>query len=175
MKNISYKILEQEVHIICSLERAKNYLRITHDHDDALINNLINAAIEHAELFTGLTLSVKKLELSIQQVKDNMIVKYIPFLELCSVDLQESKVEIDNMKQLCNINMQDNILNFHSKLYGKDIKIIYKAGYADGKVPHSILQGILLYISTIYDYGELNQTSIDAIRKLYIPYRKLRV
>lgn len=176
MQNISYKILEQEPHQICSLTYIKNYLRVTHDHDDELIANLIHAAIENAELVTGLTLAIKKIELSIVNIRDKIILKYIPFLKLEHISINgHNAQQISNLEELCDINMQDNIITFHGKLYNKDLKIIYKAGYLDGKIPPSMLQGILLHIGAMYDYGELNAASTNEIRNLYMPYRKLRV
>ena len=47
-----YKILAIEKPEIWSLDEIKNYLRVTHDYDNNLITNLLNASIMMAENFT---------------------------------------------------------------------------------------------------------------------------
>lgn len=51
---INYVVLNIKKVEIWPLEEVKNYLRISHEYDDKLINNLIATSIDVAELFTGL-------------------------------------------------------------------------------------------------------------------------
>jgi uncharacterized phiE125 gp8 family phage protein len=79
--NLIYHIIDKKLDSIFTLKEVKNFLRISHSYDDDLIKNLIDAAIDYAENFTGKFIYTRQIKCSVTQTKNRIQLKYIPFID----------------------------------------------------------------------------------------------
>jgi uncharacterized phiE125 gp8 family phage protein len=80
------KILNQEQQEVISLEAVKRHLRISGAHDDALIEELIKAAVYKAEQATWLSFTEKEIE--IEAINEDGVIT-LPTAPVESVDVVE--------------------------------------------------------------------------------------
>lgn len=82
---LKYQILEKEEEIVLTIEEVKNFLRLSHDYDDALIKDLIQAATDYAENFTGKYINTRVIECLVFQASKEIHIKYAPLKKvLCA-------------------------------------------------------------------------------------------
>ena len=170
---VNYEVIGTKLQEIWPLEEVKNYLRIAHDYDDALILNLKAAAIEVAENFTGLSLHSRQINCSIQNTLGNISLKYIPILEVKEVSLldEDNKKITDDFGY---IETDNQVIHFKVSYIGRDLKIQYIAGFLNS-IPRSIQHGILMHIASMYEHSEYGTNLGSDIKNLYIPYRTLKI
>lgn len=193
-KNISYQIIEKKPLKLWELDYLKNYLRITHDYDDALIMSLLEAAIEMAENYTGLSLHQKVIRIHIKQLISSSInLKYLPILDVLGaseiINNQGDKQEIKS-KDL-ELDREGGLLKISKSFWSKEVEIVYIAGHQlpnaslssfqeaykieVQQVPFPVQTGILLLLEMFYERGqEENVSHYEALKHL-MPYRKLKI
>lgn len=169
-----YKTIEIDRELIWSVEEIKNYLRISHDYDDALITSLSEAAIEYAENFTGEFINKRKISCFVSGA--NKIIRLNPTYNINLISVH--KVIKEDKENISDSFGDFNIQNFSmslSELYiNQDIEILYNCGFA-GAVPKALKLGMLKHISAMYELNESALDPVDEIRNLYLPYRKLKI
>lgn len=171
---INYNITEIEERDLWSLEDVKNYLRVSHAKDDGLIANLIKSAVISAEEFLGLSLFTKKITCLVDQAPSYFKLKYVPILRVTSVNILNNEERTNITETFGRINLPYAKVLIDMKYLGKKLEVVYEAGLGE-KIPKTILQGVLMHVGAMYDFGE-NSSSIAAeVREMYMPYRNLKV
>ena len=159
---------------IWPLDEVKNYLRVSHDYDDKLIGNLIDAAIESAELFTGLSLHIRQIICRINNAANIIYLNHLPILLIEGIVWMKKDEKQDITKEFDNIQYGSNIVSVPDRYLKKDLEIKYTAGYAD-IIPRSISQGILMHIAAMYENAGGGVILSSQIKDLYIPYRAMKI
>jgi uncharacterized phiE125 gp8 family phage protein len=172
--NINYQILSVEEKEICSFEEVKSYLRVTHKNDDRLIANLINSAVASAEQFLGISFFAKKICCTIGNAPNYLKMKYIPIVKIEKVFLVSSGDKKDITEDFGHIDFNHDQIGFAQEYLHKKLEINYEAGLG-GHIPRTILHGILMHISMMYDFGENSVNISSEIKDIYLPYRVLKV
>jgi uncharacterized phiE125 gp8 family phage protein len=169
MYNNSYRIIESKTQEIVSLEMVKNYIRIAHDNDDAMINDMIEAAISYAENFIKSSLTVKTIEAVTYNCKV-ILLPLLPVLKTIEVKIEDKTIEETGYM----LGKYSIILATSSKI--QKSTVTYIAGYEDSsQIPAPIKQGILIHISQMYDNRGNPGAFSDHINDIYKPYRKMVV
>ena len=168
-----YEIISTGKNEIVSIEEVKNYLRITHDYDDNLLNNLILAAIDAAENFLRLCLLQKKILITYQYLSTSTIdLPLSPVIEIEGiVSIYNKKKHLLETKEY-DISTNKEKIKLHFTINALEIR--YTAGYAkQNTIPHAIKNGMLLHIAEMYDRQGLASSINTEIINLYYPYRKV--
>jgi uncharacterized phiE125 gp8 family phage protein len=169
----NFTVVRTNVQNIWSLEAIKNNLRITHDHDDAVIENLIDAAVNAAENFTSLSLKLRNIKLVVYRYDQarGVKLKYSPVFAINTInekDVGPDEYYID--RDLYKLYIKPHINT------DKTLTITYQAGFTQSLIPAGVKQGILAHIANMYDKSEeLGGVLSEVIRSYYMPYKFLRV
>ena len=83
--SITYNPIATYIENIWSIDQVKNYLRISHDYDDELLENLLNTAIEYAENFTGEFIYIRDFECIIRKTPNIIYLKHTQINEIESI------------------------------------------------------------------------------------------
>lgn len=171
---MSYKILHKAEQEIFRLPEIKNFLRISHDYDDAWILELMNSSIEVAENFLRLRLLPTRVRVSQDRLSNSeMTMPLAPVAEVASIVVKTSLEEARRIEQY---SFDDSVLKIPNLPYFDLITVEYVAGYPDQKtIPVAVRQGMLLHTAEMYDSHGVNSAISDEVRKLYQPYRKMLV
>jgi uncharacterized phiE125 gp8 family phage protein len=170
---VNYFVKDIKVEEIWPLEEVKNYLRISHEYDDILIQSLIESATESAENFTGLSINHRHIECKIQSAKSDFTLKYLPILSIDEVYI----LERDKKKKITDtfgyVNNTINRIYFNDDYVDQDIEIKYIAGHK--KIPRTITHAILMHVVLMYEHSE-NGTNLNSqILDLYLPHRIIKI
>lgn len=172
---INYTITNLQKIDIWHLDEVKNYLRISHDYDDALLSGLLEAAIESVELFTGVSLHIRGLTAKIQSATASISLKHIPVLDIDSVILKKNNQDTDISADFGVILNGGTSIEVDEKYIGEDLEIQYQAGYREDLVPRAIKHGILMHVSDMYENSVDAVALSSQIKDLYAPYRIIRI
>ena len=174
MHNINYKIIVVEKKELWSLAEVKNYLRVSHNNDDKLITNLIDAAIVYAEQFLGIKFFIRKICCLVVKVPNFLKLKYKPIVINKVYHLISNKEKKDITKEYGYMDCDKQKIYMAQEYWYKNLEINYKAGLGD-KIPKSVLQGVLMHIGMMYDFGENSGNILSEIKEIYLPYRSLKI
>lgn len=179
MKTYKYtkiiKILPQE---ILNIEEIKNYLRISHDYDDKMLENFLLAAVNSAEKFTAICLFPKILESVFSPEYTKILhLRSKSVQEIISVKIFDQKEEKDLDKDQYYFSQYDFSLILKKHINkSKQVKITYKTETPVQEIPCEVKCGLLLHISEMYDRKEqMNPGMSIEVKSLYMPYRDLRI
>ncbi len=159
------------------LAEVKNYLRVSSNHDDELITEIITAAISAAENFTSLTLTPKRViyTCNINQ-KQRFILQYKPVLELTKITLRKVAQVTDVAPADFYLDPKRWTLHLANPLSDQELVVDYIAGFAPNAVPTAIKHGILLHIAEMYDRQQVEGAAFSLeVKNLYLPSRILRL
>ncbi len=172
--NINYQILSVEEQELWLLEEVKNYLRVSHENDDKLIDNLIDASIVYAEQFLGVNFFISKIACLIDQAPSYLRLKHKPIVisEVYHILDEEDKKDIT--KEFGYMDSDSQKISIAQEYWQKKIEINYAAGLGD-KIPKPVLHGILMHIGMMYDFGENSVNILSEIKEIYLPYRSLKI
>jgi len=158
------------------LEETKLYLRVTHDDEDMLINDLIVAARMTAEQWLKRSLIMQSWKVAYDDyVPECVQLPMGPVNGITSVTLinRDTTAQVVS-NTLYNLNaVQDSII-FQSSIIGFRVEIIYTAGYGTAaQIPQPLKLGMLAHIAWMFDYrGEAAGSALPAQSMgLYTPYR----
>lgn len=169
MHHNSYKIIESRPQEIVSLEMVKNYVRIAHDNDDAMLNDMIEASISYAENFIKSSLTIKIIETVSYNCKV-ILLPIFPVVKILEVKADDKVID----DQGFSLAKHSVILNEAYKIQ-KSV-VIYIAGFEKpSQIPTSIKQGILIHVSQMYDNRGNPAAFSDSINDIYKPYRRMVV
>jgi uncharacterized phiE125 gp8 family phage protein len=194
-------LIERPAEEIISLEETKNYLRIDHNFDDALILNLIRSTREAVESIIQKSIVKQTWEyvLSSRSVWEQgfcgddypsvfgdimrIPLPKPPVIKIVSVTVGESALErrkyaVDKIDSRFYINICDKkLLNRRNNV---DINIKYEAGIANNveNVPYQLKLANLMLVATAYQerfsYGQ-NGFISQGVKQLLSPFLGLRL
>lgn len=153
---------------IISLADAKLHLKVDVTDDDDLITDLIDAAIEAAENYTGALVNESKYEIRFDEFVNDHEFKLSPVQSIESVSYTDDNdatqtvtdvelLPVDKYGSIIHFTDFDNIPTIKE---GTRIKVNITCGYALGKVPKAIQSAIKLIIGNLYENRE------DKVHKL---------
>lgn len=163
-----------------ALQETKLYLRVEHDDEDDLIEQLIVAAREAAEAHTGLSLITQTWQLSIaDSVSCNVSLPHGPVQSVSSVVLTDRDGnETPLAAAAYRLNAARDGLTLVSAQLAWRIVITYVAGFgaAADDVPASLKQGMLAHIGALYERRGDASVSLPAqSQALYAAWRRVRL
>lgn len=171
--NINYSVVNVDINEIRKLDELKNYLRISHDYDDSLIQDLFQAAIEYAENFIGISINTKTILVNINNAAREIKLKYPRIVNINSIHVCESGKK-DITGNYGYLDRDTNLIYFNTEYVGKDLAIEFISGYGNARLPSAITQGIIMHLAAMYEHNF--NTEIDyAIKKIYSPYRLMKI
>lgn len=150
---------DQPVQEPVTLEEAKAHLRIDYDAEDALIASYIAAAREYCEVVTGLALAPATWEARLDAFPAGATeLPYPPLVEVESVryrDAHGDEVTLDPAGYTVDtLAKPGTIAPVDAWPDGSDVRIRYRAGYADGQIPYAARQAILLLVGHWHAHRE---------------------
>lgn len=142
-----------------TLEEAKAHCRVDYDDEDALIASYIAVAREHCEVVTRLTLAPATWEARLDAFPAGPIaLPYPPLLDVESVRyVDEGGVEVEVPAvdyTVDTLTMPGTVAPVDRWPDGRDVRIRYRAGYEDGKIPYAARQAILLLVGHWHAHRE---------------------
>lgn len=171
-----------------NLAELRDYLKVCHNEEDALLVSYIRAATETCEGFLGRKLMAQQWQLTLNEWEGNYI--QIPLTPLLSVD----QVEVWTTDQFQDVVPENYILDQSCYLPRlvrakevswpdptrevEGIKITVTAGFGTSQndVPHDIRLGLLHWIASVYDGGHSGEaTLLHLAERLWQPYRRVRL
>lgn len=167
---------------LISLQEAKNWLRVTSNREDSLINMLIESALDFAENTCKSNLAQRDYMGYFSCFSEILL----PHPPICSIDevgyiaLGESNYTIINSSNYeLNDSGFEGIIDFDIDLTNivlkdtyKAIRVNYKAGYDSIDCPATIKDAMLAYIASRYDSrDDQNKRFRTMAEDLLEPYR----
>lgn len=157
-----------------TLEEVKLYLRIDGSDEDTLVESLIAAVRESAEMYLRRSLITQSWVMAFEDYAPARV--ELPMGPVQSVtavkSITRAGVETTISSSAYYLAAMKNILCFDASLAGDTVAIAYVAGHGDAAtdVPAPIRDGMLCHLAARYE----NRTVVslpDAVRVLYAPYR----
>lgn len=164
--NVSYTIFSVEEREIWTLEEVKNYLRFSHKNDDKLIANLISSAVITAEQFLAVSFCIQKVTCLINKNPSYLRLKHIPVASLAKVFLLNRENKKDITEDFGYVEDNKQKILFNQKYLHQKLEISYESGLGD-KIPQPILQGVLMHIGMMYDFGENSANILPEIKNIH--------
>jgi len=176
-KNI-LRIIKISQQNICSLDEVKNYMRISGDYDDKLIENLMDAAINISENFTKLTFREKEIKFITNVFgRKSFDLKYSPIKEIKKIVIKEhdtSSTELVSDEYYIDHDLPS--LHLVQSFNNVILEVDYIVGFDMQNIPHPIKHGIMMHVSEMYDRDSVNSSSLSlGVKNLYMPYRRLSI
>ena len=167
--NSSYKIIETRPQEIMSLDFVKNYIRISHNNDDALIVEMIEAAMDAAENYIAMALKLKIVETVIYNANEIWL-PLIPVARILEVKSDDIVLRDDDFI------IRGPRIRLEKLTKTQKLEVRYIAGYEDPKhIPTSVKHGILIHVTQLYDNRGNPSVFTDRIFEIYRPYRKRNI
>lgn len=178
---INYEIISKDFKPPWKLDMVKKYLRITHDHDDDLLNHFMASAIGIAENICGISILKHNIRAEIYyrdllKLNNHLKLKYAP------------AKKIDNIKYSF-LNIHDNLINaekyslHHNNEiifkpldinYDSLLKIEYISGYGDD-IPPALSNILFSMIERLYEKNDIAITSMLEIKAQLSPFRNINI
>lgn len=155
----------------------KHYLRVTHDEDDAAIDEMITAARMAAEQWMHKSLMTQQWKLVSGQAScEGIWLSMGPVQSVVSVTLVDaSGASVLLGAAQYRLNIAKTALAIDGVWDGASAEIVYQAGFgAAGAVPGPILQGMMAHVARMYD-GRAEGVMPDMVAALYMPFKEVRL
>ncbi len=172
--NQQIELLEQQSkgHFI-ELTKAKQYLRVEHDYDDEMIQDMLTIVLVAAENYIGLCLLPSSWCMTIY----NHLPSVIKLLPGPIVKLEQFKLYRHN-NEISYLSEKDYFLNKFAENIRlsnhypiQKAEIIYHTGYLN--LPLPIKQGMLEHLAKLYDLRGGDQALPIAAKSLYQAYKRV--
>ena len=173
-----------------TLQAAKEFLRIDHEHEDALISDLIKAARERVEFMGRLSLITRRRAYSSARVcAGRLIINHSPIKYIHKVSLidgADNAVEIPKGDIYINRRARPAVIEMRKRDllsdYAADpvaVVVELDAGYgpAPEDVPMQLRQAVLLLLAQHYEHRDeaLKRPVPMLVDALLMPYRTVRL
>lgn len=165
---ISYQILDSKRPSMLSVGEIKKFLRIDHDYDNSILDNLISTSISSAENFVRYVIPEDTISINIDNVSQVIELPVLPVNKIISVTGNYDTEEKINVKYTL-FGPEKSHLRLSVDSNIRNINVTYVAG---GNISHQVLYGIMLHVAEMYDAPE-KITLSNAIKDLYKPYRRM--
>jgi len=160
-KNVGFtkKITDNGTGDIITLSEAKSFMRVTTSDDDTLINTIIEAMIDSAERYTGLSFRTKEMTLEFQEYGQEIILPYGPHVSVDAVRTKYKGSESTLSSDAYWVTGQEFFtLNLTEFFTHQQLEIDVTTGYGAGSVPALIKLALLK--ATLSNYED-RQDLID--------------
>ena len=169
-----------------TLNRMKEHFRVSHDDDDEYIRELIRAARERAETFTGRSFVTRSILASYTEFESVITLDPEPVVQVTKVEIRTSDDVWTTLDSSAYNTELLPAVSFASVPEGMKtangrepiIRITYTTGYTTtNPVPYTVKQAIMMIARTLYDNREdvVKGMTINAIpttsMHLLQPYR----
>lgn len=162
-----------------SLQEVKDYLKIDHTEEDALLKGLIEAASGLVEQETGRSLLTRTWQLHSLGVDlpDGSLRLSLPFPPLQSVITVRSVDPLARIlpKERYTVEGERPLPSLKIHSFGETFEVVYKAGYGEQKtdIPPPLRQAILLLVAEMYEQRTATATLKEHsfVHALLRPYR----
>ena len=160
-----------------SLSEVKTFLRIDHNNEDKLLNDIVKAALIVAEEQTGRSMITQSWRISYDDCPPQALdLTHGPIQSITSVKViaeDGSETTIDSSHYHVN-SVQD--LIFNTVPSGHQVQIDYVGGFGDAAsdVPRDITQAMLMHIAHLYEHRDA-MTPPLASQLNYANHRELRL
>ena len=171
-----------------SLARAKLFLRVEHDAEDALIADMIRTARTRVETYLGASLITRQRRIKLDICGDKLAINHRPIKSLDAIalikddgsaeTLEPDHYQVNLRAQPARVLISSDVLPRTSSqdLYHVEIDITAGYGASETDIPTPLTQAILLLIAQSYERGEPLGVDIPMmVQALLMPYRGLRL
>ena len=144
---------------ILTLDVIKSHLRIFNNNDDEMLKLYSLSAIEYFQEYTGIKLLNEIIqERIIASHKRKIILLHKPIKKLLKLNIKNFYNAIEKIQ----LNKKEGEIILPRSFENQEINIEYITGYENKElIPKSIIQGILIHISAMYDEGNINNIVND--------------
>ena len=159
------KVELSEGNSLFTLDIIKQYLHINYDYDDELLKFISMAAVNYAELFTGLSILQRKVSGRFKIQDSKITLPYMPVISIDIIKLGGIPTQRYTLQDIFIIlgdnNLPDNAdLEYHSGVLESD---------------YALKQSILSHIYILYEKEDLECSGREKIKNLYAPYKKTKI
>ncbi|MET0154824.1 MAG: head-tail connector protein [Rickettsiales bacterium] len=163
-----------------ALGETKNYLRVDHDADDALIASMIAAVRQDAETYIGRSMIRRQWRVIFQDcAPQNFICPMGPVLSVDSMTTYDRETDETLAVDVENYYLAPGFdrLTCIGALYADAITVDYTAGYGEGAddVPQGIKHGMLVDLAARYADREGAMPMCDGAKRAYAAYKTVRL
>ena len=171
---ISYEI-QQDRSAIFELSYIKDFLKITHDYEDALLDQMLQISVSYVENFLRMHITKAIVIAKIEECQKAVILKYPRINHILSIFLEKNNLQEDIIDSFGIMNYAANKITFADKCLGQNIYINYQTGFTPDNIPPQIKHGILLHLSKTYEQPD-NPILVDKqIKELLQPHRIIKI
>ncbi len=166
------ELLEKSKTNFITLKQAKQYLRIEHNHDDEMIQDMLEMVLIAAENYIGLALQPASWKMIIYDELPSVIkFDHAPIVRVSQFKLYRNNEVIEFTNYLLDQSAEKIHLRRHYAI--EKVEIIYHVGYE--KLPAPIKQGMLEHLVRLYDLRGSDQSLPVAAKSLYQAYKRVRL
>lgn len=172
---MKFEIITVEKFDFISLDRIKKFLAIHHNHDDELLQDMLEIAVNAAENYIGSFLKNTLCKIEIYKFLYNEIeIPYSPIDKIVEIKLTRlNDTELFLKENDYILDSYNNKLKFYQAYIVKKAEIKFYLGFQ--KIPMPIIHGVLEHIAKLYDIrGEEKAIPLSA-KSLYQSYKKVRI
>jgi uncharacterized phiE125 gp8 family phage protein len=157
------------------LKKAKQYLRIEHNIDDEIIEEMLEIAVIAAENYIGLSLKESTWKLIFyNNLPSKIRFKNGPVNKVISVKLYNIREQVNELSENdFYFNKAREELFFKTNHFIEKAEVIYRAGYFE--LPAPIRQGILEHLVKLYDLRGSDQALPLSAKSLYQAYKRVKI
>lgn len=177
----SYKVTSTTAGDIITLSDTKNFCKVTSSDDDALIQVIIDASIDMAERYTGLSLRAKAMTLEFQQYGSQIPLPFGPHTAVTAVRTKYHGSETTVSSDDYFVTGQD-YFTLNMKQFNTDynLEVDVTCGYGAANVPALIKLALFKSVLSNYeDRQDLIAGSVmslpNASKELLKPYKRVRI
>lgn len=160
-----------------TVSEAKNYLRVEHSTDDALITLMITAAREAAEAYLGTSFITQTWKLTVEDELPAIVPLRFGLVQsvisIVAKDEEGGSETIDAEGYRLSIDKRG--VHILVPRTGFRFEIMYDAGYGGSAslIPGLIRQGILQHVAAMYEQREMSVPMPTMALQAYHPYKEI--
>ncbi|MFZ4124566.1 MAG: head-tail connector protein [Rickettsiales bacterium] len=160
-----------------TLAEAKNYLRVEHTADDALIGLMITAARESAEAYLGTSFITQRWKMTVEDgLPERVTLRYGLVQGIVSiVEKTEAGGSTTLDASAYRLSIDKRAVHILSPRTGFRFEITYDAGYGAtaSLIPGLIRQGVLQHVAAMYEQREMSVPMPAMALQAYHPYKEI--
>lgn len=175
---------------ILPLEVCKEHLRADGDDEDFLIQALRDAAIDFVERYCSVKLAITSgIEWSAARFpygSASLMLSMAPVVEISSLSWSDGagasvQGDLEDFRITARGDVYPNIGDQWPAGVGGDVRIVFSAGYPEGKAPPSLLAAVRLFLGHLYKNREaVTDRGTEAevpfgVRQLCAPFRRVLI
>lgn len=163
--SFDYKIISQPATTPVSLQECKDWMKVSWDNDDNLIEGLINTAVTKAQEYCSLALITQTIRLGIKDYSEEVELPYGPHQSISRV-IRKYKDETKTLTEGSGYHLDGSCPNMFYTIYPDTVYrtsigavpyrliIDFVAGYGDEpeNVPQVIREALKLMVANAYEY-----------------------